>query len=286
MFLTKLNNQYTAKEDKIALSIGLPLLSLIPSWVGVVMTNNNYSWFLFPAILFFGYFLFVTLQHFTHKSNIKGVQRDFTELVRIIESKKLSSNSSALEIKRREDDFYVDYEFNYGPWSGHVAKFVYNREQNTISGNYLYEDARKYCKEQGNAILESLKEMILEHENKDKPILKHPEVIEDNVENQDEIVQKINEVMKFSHIIVRKNDSLLSLEDKHILVSSIPADLKELKDVYLSFSDESKESNKENIKRTMSVLEERIMSISMNMERIKEEKLELLEQKIVKKHSS
>jgi len=288
VLLTKLNKQYGTRADKYAIgALGLAMSSMSSFLISAV-AENNYLMLMTPVLFLAVVGIQNGITHSEHKRIIESIEKNFIELKKIIDSGKFSSKSSKFEIERKEDEYYAWYEIK--KWKGYppVVSFEYDKENNEIASKYDNDkDVKKYFKKESEEILESLKCMILESENKSQSVIGNFKIKEEEkTECQDEITQKIQDLITKSCAIAQRNEKLLSVEEKHILVSSIPADLKELKELYLSFSDESKENKKENIKRTMSVLEKRIMFISMNMEKIKEEKLELLEQKILKKHSS
>jgi chaperonin cofactor prefoldin len=287
MLLTKLNKQYGTKDDKYAIGTLALIVSSLSSSLISAVAHNNYLMMLIPALFFTVVCVQNGITHSEHKRIIEENGKDLMELKKIIDSGKLSSKSSKFKIERKEDEYYVWYKLRISKGFPLILSLEYDKEKKEISGSYgNYKNIKRYFEKESEEILESLKCMILERENRRGSMIEHLESMEEEVKHQDQIIQKIQNVITKSHAIAKRNEHLLSVEEKHTLVSSIPSDANELKDVYLSFSDESKESNKDYIKETLSILEKRIMFIEMNMEKIKQEKLHVIKEKILKKHSS
>lgn len=286
MFFTKLNKQYGTSIDKFIIVTISSILSVIPSLSIALILHDAYALLLMPGLFFIGSVIENARMESEHRRIIEGLEKNFIELKKIIDSGRLSSKSSRFHIEQTEDEYHLWYEFKEIKTYPPIIKFEYDKEKKEILGWYnCNKNIKRYFEKESEEILESLKRMILERENRRESMIEHLESMEEKIEFQDEIIQKIQELITKSHGIAKSNETFLSVEDKHALVSSIPEDANEIKDVYLSFSEESKKSNKEYIKETLSVLEKRIMSISTNMEKMKQEKLHVIKEKIIKKHS-
>jgi len=268
--------KYVEKSDYTFCGMSSVFLTLITA----IITDFKYGWMIIALILSTSFVLLITSLLLIGKREERLAKQKLTDLNLIETVEDLKQGTKKVKIVNKVEKYHEDYIF-YDEFTDHMFTLRHIKVSGVVVEWEMRNRFKKYCEEETNKVIEKLKSLIAEENGS---AYKKEKMNSLPISYSDEITKEIDELLltatKLSETI--KND----LELKHKLVENIPSDLKEIRDVYLSFSDEGKEKNRQRVLKSLFKLKIILNNLEKENENKKENELSKIEERIERRYKN